>query len=108
MPINGSSIQEFMKQNNMDDSDLQDAWNKYKKLDVVFDTLDIFNKEHKGKMTKFSNGNTYFWISNCFIMERIIFQKGFDQAARAQTDWIKDFKLRSSGNCTFDIGKRLF
>ena len=109
IPINDSSIQEFMKQNNMDDSDLQDAWNKYKKLDVVFDTLDIFNKEHKDKMIKFSSSsssssNTYFWISNCFIMERIIFQKGFKQAVQTQTDWIKNFKLRSSGNCTFDGG----
>jgi hypothetical protein len=108
MPINDSSIQQFMKQNNMDHSDLQDAWNKYKKLDVVFDTLDIFNKAHKGKMIKFSNGNTYFWISNCFIMERIIFQKGSEQAHQIESDWVKDFKLKSSGNCTFDIGKRLF
>ena len=104
MPINDSSIQNFMQQNNMDNNSLKDAWNKYKKLSVVFDTLDIFNIEHKDKMIKFSEGNTYFWISNCFIMERIIFQKGFVQAKQIQNDWIKDFNLRSSANCTFDTG----
>ena len=104
MPINDSSIQNFMQQNNIDNNSLKDAWNKYKKLSVVFDTLDIFNIEHKDKMIKFSQGNTYFWISNCFIMERIIFQKGFVQAKQIQNDWIKDFNLRSSANCTFDTG----
>ena len=41
-------------------------------------------------------------------MERIIFQKGGEQAHQIGSDWVKDFKLKSSGNCTFDIGKRLF
>ena len=107
-PINDSSLQEFMEQNHMKDDEFIEAWTKYKKLDVVFETFDIFNDSHKDSMIKFCGKNTYFWISNCFIMERIIFQKGFEQARQKQSDWIKDFMSKSSSNCTFDIGKELF
>jgi hypothetical protein len=105
MPINDSSIEEFMKQNNIDNAQLQTAWNKYKRIKVEFETLDIFNNDHKNKMINFSNsGSTYFWISNCFIMERIIFQKGFEKARQIEKEWIQDFKTRSSMHCTFSSG----
>ena len=106
LPINALPLKQWIKTNNISADHIKQCWKRYKSLEVHFLKLDVH--KDKEELIKFSNnGDTYFWLSNCFLMHQNVFSKGIKGSVQMQNDWIKDFKKRSSSSCVFDVGFKL-
>jgi len=102
------TIEKYISENNITSLELKQYWNKFLKLNVVYKQLDLFNNEHIEELLEHTKNkhNTYFWLSNCFQMERLIFQYG--SHINLQSEFIKSFRNRSSSTCAFDISSDLY
>jgi len=102
------TIEKYISENNITQENLKQYWNKFLNLTVEYKQLDLFNNKHVEELLNHTEGksNTYFWLSNCFQMERLVFQYG--SHINLQDKFIKRFRERSSSTCVFDISADLF
>jgi len=102
------TIEKYISENNITQENLKQYWNKFLNLTVEYKQLDLFNNKHVEELLNHTEGksNTYFWLSNCFQMERLVFQYG--SHINLQDEFIKRFREKSSSTCVFDISADLF
>jgi hypothetical protein len=97
------TLERYLNENNISKHDLQTWWNKFQKLNVEYKQIDLFSSSDVLELAKYTENknNTYFWLSNCFVMERLVFQYGSSHTLEKE---FKDtFRQLSNSPCTYDI-----
>jgi len=101
-------LHEFLSENDISAQQLKKGWNKFQKMNVEYKKIDLFNSNDVEKLVRYTKlgTNTYFWISNCFVMERHRFQ--FGKTIAPEEEFIKKFRDNSHTPCTFDAGIKIY
>jgi hypothetical protein len=97
------TLERYLNENNISKHDLQTWWNKFQKLNVEYKQIDLFSSSDVLELAKYTENknNTYFWLSNCFVMERLVFQYGCSHTL--EKDFKDTFRQLSNSPCTYDI-----
>jgi len=102
-------LHKFLKDNNITSHQLKEYWDKFQKMNVTYEQINLFNTEDVDKLIQYTKlgTNTYFWLSNCFIMPRLVFQHGKKESYDLESSFKKDFKNKSYTPCTFDVANQI-
>ena len=103
-------LHKFLKDNNIDAQQLKKGWDKFQKMNVIYEQIDLFNTEDVNKLIQHTKlgTNTYFWLSNCFVMERTVFQHGIKGTWDLEISFRENFRSKSYTPCTFDVGDFIY
>ena len=104
-----TTLHKYLKDNNIDAQLLKESWNKFQKMNVTYKRLDVFNTEDVNKLIQYTKlgTNTYFWLSNCFNMDRLIFQHGMKKAWDLEDSFKRNFRNKSYTPCAFDVSNEI-
>jgi|SaaInlV_165m_DNA_3_1040750.scaffolds.fasta_scaffold00023_62 hypothetical protein len=95
----------YLEDNNIDSQQLKHNWKRFHNMNVTYEQVDLFNTADVDKLIQHTKlgTNTYFWLSNCFQMDRLIFKYGTKWTWDSEASFKKDFRSKSYTPCTFDV-----
>ena len=105
-----SNLRKYLKDNSVNAKQLKHGWGRFCNMDVTYEQVDLFNTADVDKLIQHTKlgTNTYFWLSNCFVMERLIFQHGIRGTWDLEVSFRKDFRSKSYTLCVFDVGDFIY
>lgn len=105
-----SNLRKYLKNNSVNAKQLKRGWARFCNMDVTYEQVDLFNTADVDKLIQHTKlgTNTYFWLSNCFVMERLIFQHGVRGTWDLESSFRENFRSKSHTPCVFDIGDFIY
>ena len=104
------NLRNFLEDNNVNARQLKRGWKRFRNMNVTYEQLDVCNTEDVNRLIQHTKlgTNTYFWLSNCFIMERLVFKYGTEETWVSEVSFRKDFRSKSHTPCVFDVGEFIY
>jgi len=103
-------LRKFLEDNKVAPSQLKRGWKRFRNMNVAYEQIDLFNTEDVDKLIQHTQlgTNTYFWLSNCFVMERLVFQYGVEGTWNMERNFRQDFRSKAHTPCVFDLGDFIY